>query len=520
MGLLNAVKGLFTSEKLIPEVSKEPVVTTIVPKRRSFTGAQQSRLTANWVSSAASADAELKGAIKKLRERSRDLVRNNPHAKNAIRTICANVIGPNGIKLQSQIRKQRSGGKLDQKVNETIEMAWREWCHADCCHTAGRLSFKEIERLCLNSLIESGEVFIRIVKKPFGKSKVPFALEILEADQLDDDYSGPSTVKNNRWRMGVELNEWFRPITYAFLTEHPGDTPFPIQENMKRHMLLPANEVIHLYISERPGQTRGIPWMSTAIKSLHHLDGFAEAQLIRARASSALMGFISSPESELDPGGEVYDGDRVTEFSPGTFHYLEQGQQISIPDMDSPNGEFEPFMRAMLRSMASGIGVSYESLSRDYSTSNYSSSRLALLEDRAQFRTIQNYLIEAFHSRVFETFLDMAVLSGTLKLQTFDIEPERFRRVKWIPRSFEWIDPIKECQANKEAVKAGFKTQTQVLMEQGYDLEEVLNARKNEIDQAKELGLTFDTDAEIDVKKELSTKVGKNNNSESNGGEA
>ena len=518
MGLINAVKGLFTSETLVPEASKEPVVTTVVPKQRMFTGAQKSRLTSNWVASAASADAELKGAIKLLRQRSRDLVRNNPHAKNAVRTICSNVIGPNGIKLQSQIRKQR-GGKLDQRVNEVIEMAWREWGHYDSCHTAGRLCFQDIERLCLNSLVTSGEVFIRIVKKPFGKSKVPLALEILEADQLDDDYTGPSTVKNNRWRMGVELDEWFRPITYAFLTEHPGDTPFPIQDKMRRHMLLPADEVIHLYITERPGATRGTPMMATAIQPLHHLAGFQESSVIRARASSALMGFITSPEGELDPGGEVYEGDRVTEFSPGMFHYLGQGQQVNIPDMDSPSGEFEPFMRSMLRSMASGIGVSYESLSRDYSTSNYSSSRLALIEDRAQFRTLQNYLIENFHSRVFETFLDMAVLSGTLNLPTFDAEPERYRRVKWIPRSFDWVDPLKECQANKEAVKAGFKTQAQVLMEQGYDLEEVLNARKSEVEQAKELGLTFDTDAEIDVKKELSTKVSENNNSESNGGE-
>ena len=518
MGLINAVKGLFTSETLVPEASKEPVVTTVVPKQRMFTGAQKSRLTSNWVASAASADAELKGAIKLLRQRSRDLVRNNPHAKNAVRTICSNVIGPNGIKLQSQIRKQR-GGKLDQRVNEVIEMAWREWGHYDSCHTAGRLCFQDIERLCLKSLIESGEVFIRIVKKPFGRSKVPLALEVLEADQLDDDYTGPSTVKNNRWRMGVELDEWFRAKTYAFLTEHPGDTPFPIQDKMRRHMLLPADEVIHLYITERPGATRGTPMMATAIQPLHHLAGFQESSVIRARASSALMGFITSPEGELDPGGEVYEGDRVTEFSPGMFHYLQNGQQISIPDMDSPSGEFEPFMRSMLRSMASGIGVSYESLSRDYSTSNYSSSRLALIEDRAQFRTLQNYLIENFHSRVFETFLDMAVLSGTLNLPTFDAEPERYRRVKWIPRSFDWVDPLKECQANKEAVKAGFKTQAQVLMEQGYDLEEVLNARKSEVEQAKELGLTFDTDAEIDVKKELSTKVSENNNSESNGGE-
>ena len=383
MGVINAFKALFISGDIAVPQEQERTVTTVIPKGRSFAGAQQGRLTANWVASAASADAELKGAIKLLRQRSRDLVRNNPHAKNAIRSITSNVIGPNGIKLQSQIRKQR-GGKLDQRVNENIEMAWREWCRYDSCHTAGKLCFSDIERLCCKSLAESGEVFIRLVKKPFGRSKIPFALEILESDQLDDDYTGPSSNKASTWRMGIELDEWSRAKTYAFLTKHPGDTPFPIQEGTRRHMLLPADEVIHLYLTERPGQSRGVPWMATAIKSLHHLDGFAEASVIRARASSALMGFVTSPEGELDQGGEVYEGDRVTEFQPGLFHYLQNGENVVVPDMDSPSGEFEPFMRAMLRSMAAGIGVSYESLSRDYSTSNYSSSRLALIEDRAQ----------------------------------------------------------------------------------------------------------------------------------------
>ena len=515
MGIVNAWKGLWSSGNA---ESVEPTITTVVPKRRIFQGAQQGRLTSNWVASAASPDAELKGAIKLLRQRSRDLVRNNPHAKNAIRSICSNVIGPNGIKLQSQIRKQR-GGKLDQRINENIEMAWREWGRYDSCHTAGKLCFKDIERLCCKSLAESGEVFIRMVKIPFGRSTIPFALEILESDMLDDDYSGPSTNKENTWRMGIELDRWHRPVTYAFLTKHPGDTPFPIQEGAKRHILLPADEVIHLHLTERPDQNRGVPWLATAIKSLHHLDGFAEASVIRARASSALMGFVTSPEGELDQGGEVYDGDRVTEFQPGLFHYLEQGQNVVVPDMDAPHGEFEPFMRAMLRSMAAGIGLSYESLSRDYSTSNYSSSRLALIEDRAQYRSLQNYFVEVFHSRVFENWLEMAVLSGTLSLPTYDIEPERYRRVRWTPRSWDWIDPKYEVLAAKEAVKAGFKTQAQVIAEQGGDLEELLTARKSEVEQAEQLGLVFDTDPNVGVSGQIPTKVVTNNNSESNGGE-
>jgi capsid protein len=56
------------------------------------------------------------------------------------------------------------------------------------------------------------------------------------------------------------------------------------------------------------------------------------------------------------------------------------------------------------------------------------------------------------------------------------------------------VDPFKECQSNKLAVESGFKLQSQVLAEQGMDLEEFLTARKNEIDMAEQLGLNFTGD--------------------------
>ena len=78
---------------------------------------------------------------------------------------------------------------------------------------------------------------------------------------------------------------------------------------------------------QRPGQHRGIPFLASAISHLKQLDGYIEASLIRCRASSALMGFISTPEGELDAGGEVYDYDRVTSFEPGQFKYLAPGER-------------------------------------------------------------------------------------------------------------------------------------------------------------------------------------------------
>jgi len=151
-------------------------------------------------------------------------------------------------------------------------------------------------------------------------------------------------------------------------------------------------------------------------------------------------------------------------------------------------------MRAMLRATAAGVGMSYESCSRDYSQTNYSSSRLALLEDRENWKAIQRYLIENFHQPVFEAWLEMAVMGGKLNLPTYETQPERYKRVKWCPRAWGWIDPQKEVAAYKEAVRCGFKTQAQVVAEQGGDINELMAERQAELELVDELGIALDTD--------------------------
>jgi lambda family phage portal protein len=409
------------------------------------------------------------------------------------------------------VRQQR-GKRLDTKINNQIEQAWSNWKRYDSCHTAGRLCFTDIEKVIVRSLVTDGEIFVRFVRKPFGRSNIPFALELLEADQLDSEYTGRSSKKKNTWRMGIEQNEFGRAVQYAFLKKHPGDTPFGTPVGQREHMIVPASEICHIFVSNRPSQSRGEPWLSSSILSLHHLAGFQEASVIRARAASSLMGFITSPEGELDQGGEVYDNERVSQFEPGKFSYLQAGESVTVPDFDSPNSEFPEFMSAMLRSVASGCGISYESVSKDFSKTNYSSSRLSLLEDRNHYRSLQTYLIENFHSRVFDAWLEMATLSGALALPSYDTEPERYRKVRWIPRGWDWVDPQKEIIAAKEAIKAGLKTQAQIVSENGGDLEELLPARKAEVEAAEQLGLKFDTD--MSTYQKDSKMVGNSNQSD------
>lgn len=461
------------------------------PRRRSYEGALMSRLTSDWISQGTSQDAEVRGSMRILRNRVRQLCRDNDYAKQALRAIATNVVGT-GIKFQSQVRQQR-GGKLNPKVNQAIEQAWDEWCRKDSCDVAGRLCFADIERLAITSTAESGEVLIRLIKQPFGRSKIPLALEVIESDLLDENYNGVGD-NGNEVRMGVEVDKWHRPVAYWFFQKHPGDFQYGQKGNpYQKRIRVPAEEVIHLFRHERPLQTRGIPWFASALTRLHHLSGYEQSEVIAARAGASLMGFVSSPEGQLVEEA-IEDGERVTAFEPGTIKYLAPGESFTVPSLQRPD-TFEPFMRQMLRAVAAGLGVSYETVSRDFSQTNYSSSRLSLLEDRDNYRVLQDWLTENLHQVIFDAWLDMAVLSGALSLSGYDLDPSRFNQARWLPRGWAWVDPLKEVQAYKEAVRCGFMTQADVIAQSGGDLEELLANRTNELQQAQDLGLVFDTDS-------------------------
>jgi lambda family phage portal protein len=444
------------------------------------------------MSTRSSADAEIRNSLSKLRDRSREMVRNNPYAKQAKRTTQVNVVG-SGIKLQSQVQQVR-GRKPSEAINRLIEEKWHLWTRAQYCDVAGRHSFHMMEWLATGALPESGEALFRIIRRPFGGSRVPLALEMIESDVLDEEYQGPTLAKLNEWRMGVEINEWGRPVRYAFLTRHPGDYWFQnAPQKGDKHVFLPAADVIHLFLPERPQQHRGVPWFHSVMADAHQLQGYEEAAVIRARAGASVMGFVTSPEGELE-GDDVEADRRISEFEPGMWKYLEPGQNVSVPNISSPDQQYEMFVKNKVRRFASGFGCSYETLSRDFSETNYSSSRLSLLEDREHWKVIQSYLIENFHNRVFREWLDLAVLAGELPFDDYDTRPERYDTPRWMARGWDWVDPLKEAKAYRQMEQAGYMTKAQIVAKLGGDFFDNLTEFSREQQAASELSVELDRD--------------------------
>ena len=177
---------------------------------------------------------------------------------------------------------------------------------------------------------------------------MPLALQVIEADLLDDNYNGVGE-NGNEIRMGVEVSQDFRrPVAYWFFQKHPGDYQYGQKGNpYQKRIRVPAEEVIHLFRADRPLQTRGIPWFATALTRLHHLAGYEQSEVIAARAGASLMGFVTSPEGQLIEDA-IENGEKVTSFEPGTIKYLSPGESFTVPSLQRPD-TFEPFMRQMLQ---------------------------------------------------------------------------------------------------------------------------------------------------------------------------
>ena len=159
-----------------------------------------------------------------------------------------------------------------------------------------------------------------------------------------------------------------------------------------------------------------------------------------------------------------------------------------------PDDAFTPFVAQMLRAVASGVGCSYTQVSSDFSKSNYSSSRLELLETRTHYKTLQQYLVETLCERVYERWLEMAVMAGVLNLPGYEIDPERYEESKWIPPASQFVDPQKEADAYKSLIRNGIMTLSQVIALHGGDFEDQMRQRQHELATADELGIVLDTD--------------------------
>lgn len=486
------------AERAIDQAKAQQAATKKSLGQRLYAGARAGRLM--FSASISSANAELYSSLDSLRSRSRALCRDNVYAKRAKQILVDNVIGK-GMGMQAQVTNRR--GRLLKGVNDPIEEAWCEWGHPDTCHTGGVLHFSDIERAAMGEVFEAGEVIIRIHRQPFGKGTIPLALELVEAERLASDYE-IKVAPGTRVTMGIEHDRFHRPVAYYIHTVHPHEMQAYTGQLADEIERVPAADIIHIKITERWPQVRGVPWMHAAINYLNQLGEFYESAVIAARmgADKAMM------LRETDQGGLAEalgeddgknDGTLSWSSSKGQVDILPAGTEVVDWTPAYPEQNFDPFTRAILRGIAAGVpGLYYSGLSQDYSQANYSSERSATLDTRGTWQAFQTWWIRTFRSPLHKQWLNAAMLARAIPgvdLLAYASDIERYEEVKFKPRGWSWVDPTKEVNAYKEAEKAGYITKTQIIAATngGLDLEDVARERRRELDMLAELDIETDT---------------------------
>jgi capsid protein len=87
--------------------------------------------------------------------------------------------------------------------------------------------------------------------------------------------------------------------------------------------------------------------------------------------------------------------------------------------------------------------------------------------------------------------MDVAVMSGALSLPSFERRRAEYLACEWLPTKWDWVDPLKDTNAELAQIAAGLKSRTQAISERGYDAEEVDQQIAKERERERELGLAF-----------------------------
>jgi lambda family phage portal protein len=467
-----------------------PRQQTAKAARAEFDGGRQRRRLASWQPTARTVNAILASSGDLLRRRARDAVRNNPHAVAAGDSFVANLIGT-GIKPSSLFND-------DPELREAIMQLWLDW--TDEADADGLADFYGMQTVAARALFEAGECFIRLrMRRPEDGLSVPFQVQLLESEMCP--YGDNRKAPNGNYIMnGIELDFVGQRAAYWFYPTHPGDATIENTVVGLPTVRVPASEVLHVFKCTRPGQMRGVPLITPALVRLYLLDQYDDAELERKRIAAMFAGFVTSPNPEdiLPIDGvdatSLQDDIGLSGLEPGTMQMLRPGEDIKFAEPADVGGSYEAYQYRQQLALYAALGIPYSLATSDLRRANYSSLRGSIVEYRRKLEQMQhNTIVFQMCMPIWKRWLDTAVLA-----QAVDLAPAQylagikaFQRAKWIPQRNDWVDPLKDRQAEKLAVDAGFKSRSDVVEAEGSDPEENDNRIAADKARAEALGLDF-----------------------------
>ena len=410
-----------------------------------------------------------------MNARARWLVRNNGYANNAIESWAANTVGT-GISPTSRISQSAR--------KDALQRLWLAW--TDDADAEGLTDFYGLQRRAAREVFMTGEVFLRFRPRRVEDGLVvPLQVQMLPSEMLPLNHNAVDR-NGNVIRQGIEFNLIRQRVAYHFLRRHPGDSTEPGMSG--ETVRVPASEVMHVIDPPEAGQLRGVSRFAPAIVKLFLLDQYDDAELDRKKVAAMYAMFVTSPAPEIP----VKRSEDEYDIAPGQILRLDPGEEVTVGQPADSGGSYEPFQYRTLLQISAALGIPYGYLSNDGAKGNFSNSRLSLIEFRRRVAAWQHSVMVFQMCRpIWARFMDTAVLAGALRLPGYDRKRGEYLAADWLPTKWDWVDPLKDANAEIAQIEAGLKSRTQGIAERGYDAEQVDREIAAERKREVALGLDF-----------------------------
>jgi lambda family phage portal protein len=441
--------------------------------------ASSNPMLARWAMARLSQDDYLAMSLQDLRHKSRDFVRNNGEASGFLRDLESDIVGAEGVVVQSRLRFAASGRTRDP-VNDEVEAGYKEWSSFGECTTDGRHTRASLARLMIRTVAQDGEFFAFWRR---GVGAFGLRLEPFDADRVDDTYHREATPTTNGIDMGVEFDAMGRTVAY-----HIRD------DATRQRVRVPADQVLHIYLQLWATQRRGVPWLTPVLFASKVLADYSEAEVTQAR-----LGATNGVFFEQDADGVALPGtvDEQGKPLPITWDAVPAFGRVLPPGVTAkshvpthPNGNFVGFTASVKKEIARGAGRSYASWTGDLTQVNFSSARLDRLRELDFNRLMQTtLLLDQFERPIYREWCALARRVGAIAVPA-TIETARLvRSARFQMRGWAYTDPVKDVQAAGMKLALGLTTRSREAALLGLDYYDLIEERAEEDAWARDWGV-------------------------------
>ena len=470
----------------INPIESEPEAKT---GTRRFKAAKTDRVHNKWGRHSNVTNYDLRSDLSTLRARSRSFARNNSLGRKFFGLVQSNIVGPKGIQLQVNARTPR--GKMNTNLNKQIETEFWKWGFAETCSASGKLNWIAFQNLVIKHLSRDGEALIQLVK---SNNKYGLSLKVIPVEYLDEQYT--DTKNGNRIVMSIEVDNDWKPVAYWLTT--PVSNMMFANDQERRRVRVPADQIIHAFIvAEDEEQVRGIPWTHATMVSALFLSRLDDSVLLNVTNAANTLGFIknSIPDENANEwtGEEGEPPPLYVNRDPMSFTELDAGQDIQKFSSEQPHQNLTEYAKRIETSgIAAGLDVPYFELTGDLSEVNFSSARIGLAQSRDNWRGLQGWFAEAVCLPIYKAWVKSAIgINGILNISPRDYD--EIQMPEWQGRRWEYIEPLKDAQADALAIATGTRTLKGILAERGIDFDDHVAELVEVKTILEEKGLDFTT---------------------------